>query len=828
MNTIHDARHALQGLGMIDGLAAEEVDEHLGRYLRLHDIGHRGLAFYLCEMQERRLHQSFGYSSTTEYALHRHALSARRTRELLHAGAQLRELVVVDEAFCRQELTWSKVVLLLRVASAEHEQAWLDRAKALGISELKREVRLAKRGGPPRDPDDLKGLPEVRFPVKASLGTVPHEMLETAQRKLTAERGKPATVEEVLEIALGIYLDMERRGEAPGWNHVPSSHYRIHLEPAGPEDDAPLLVRTDDGPYPMDGVVADGVIAAQRSACACCDGEHVVGDAERGSVEHGSLEGGGAADGNAADGNAEPLDSPTPPALRRRVLRRDRHRCRCCGSRMQLHVHHIVLRSEGGRTKAHNLLTLCVRCHALVHAGLLRILGRTTKKARFVDREGQPIHGPDRSVDKGRLLRVDAPPRRSTHAAALGERTVPGPVGRDRVTLASLPSVVDTAWWLRHADLIRCNGDGGLQLRPGVPVADAPSAAERKRPDTSERAFEGLVGREALLDRLRTEGEGARALGEPFPHALFTGPPGTGKTTLAAGVAAHVGARLLRMNGPLVKDVAVLLRRLASLAEGDALFLDEVHAVPRAVLEVLYQAMTEGRLSLTFHERGASGSGAREKAVELTLPRFTVLAATTAPSKLDRAFVSRFGIREHLTPLANEDLAQVASLRARARGFEITAEAAGELAAHARGTPREALRLVDRAIRLAAARGGLMLDLALARDLLARLGYDAQGLDPTEQRCLGLLRAGEGPISERRLAGLLGVDRETLTEEIEPWLFRCGLIRITRRGRVPTPQARGVAPVHRETAPGHLPEFKPFAGRRNSAAHLTLVGGPSA
>ena len=156
MHTIHEARHALEGLGMVDGLAAEQVDEHLGRYLRLDDVGRRGLAFYLCEMQARRLYQSFGYSSTTDYALRRHDLSARRTRELLHAGAQLRELALIDEAFCGHDITWSKVVLLLRVASAEHEAAWLDRARALGISELKREVRLAKRGGPPRDPDDIR------------------------------------------------------------------------------------------------------------------------------------------------------------------------------------------------------------------------------------------------------------------------------------------------------------------------------------------------------------------------------------------------------------------------------------------------------------------------------------------------------------------------------------------------------------------------------------------------------------------------------------------------------------------------------------------------
>ena len=168
-----------------------------------------------------------------------------------------------------------------------------------------------------------------------------------------------------------------------------------------------------------------------------------------------------------------------------------------------------------------------------------------------------------------------------------------------RVTLDDVPEVVDAAWIRRHAGLIQCSGEQGLALRPGTPAADALPAREAAPPLPAEPAFEGLVGRDDLLDRLRTERDGARALGEPFPHTLLTGPAGTGKTTLATGLATLLGARLVRTNGPLVRDVAVLLRLLASLGGGDVLFLDEVHAVPPAVLEILYQAMAEGRLSLT-------------------------------------------------------------------------------------------------------------------------------------------------------------------------------------------------------------------------------------
>ncbi len=152
MCTDTQAQSALEGLHMVDGLAADDVDEYLGRYSRLHDVGRRGLAFYLCEVQERRLYQQFAYNSTYDYARHKHGLSKRRTRELLRVGAQLRELCLIDEAFCAHEIGWTKVLLLLRVASVEHEAAWVEKAKELGINELRREVMLARKGGPPRDP----------------------------------------------------------------------------------------------------------------------------------------------------------------------------------------------------------------------------------------------------------------------------------------------------------------------------------------------------------------------------------------------------------------------------------------------------------------------------------------------------------------------------------------------------------------------------------------------------------------------------------------------------------------------------------------------------
>ena len=219
--------------------------------------------------------------------------------------------------------------------------------------------------------------------------------------------------------------------------------------------------------------------------------------------------------------------------------------------------------------------------------------------------------------------------------------------------------------------------------------------------------------------------------------------------------------------------------RLAELRDGDVLFIDEVHAIPRLVAEFLYEALAEGQLSLSITHAG------RCRSVTLRLPAFTLVGATTDEGQLPGAFVDRFENREQLRYYDVPELAELITQVAQCATIPIDPDAARQLAGVSRQTPREALRLLRRAHREARVAGTTTIDRATVARTLNRLQIDDRGLGPVDRECVAILKARNGdPTGVQRVAGQLGVSAATLERLHEPYLLRLGLIVIVPGGRV--------------------------------------------
>jgi len=476
----------------------------------------------------------------------------------------------------------------------------------------------------------------------------------------------------------------------------------------------------------------------------------------------------------------------------------------------------------------------------------MQLVGAHESKVVFVDSDGRPLQAYRRRVDRAALVelkrvysrcRLDEPgfgngdevggEPLAGHGA--GNAAGDGVDGDLRfVGLEEIPDVIDARWWARHAKLIQMRGGRGLEFHEGFvksgadepPVAAAgidaagidaagidaagidaagidAAGIDAAGIDIGEMSAGwgepvGLVGREAVVARLSREALGCARRDQVFPHMLLAGPPGTGKTTLAVAVARAYGVRMHRAMGTMIQDVPALLRLITGLGEGDCLFVDEIHAMPRAVIETLYEAMEERQLSLTLH------SGNRSRCVCLCLPKVTILAATTEPADLPPALMSRFGVVEYLPYYEVEELTRILLARAEEDGVELARKAAQRIALCGRGTPREALRLMDSVFNQLAARGFQLtrgervLERVLERvtlkrvaKVLSELGYSEEGLSALEQRYLRILRDQCGPVSLHRLAQALGCPEATVKSGIEPRLSGEGLVLFTPRGRVP-------------------------------------------
>lgn len=294
-----------------------------------------------------------------------------------------------------------------------------------------------------------------------------------------------------------------------------------------------------------------------------------------------------------------------------------------------------------------------------------------------------------------------------------------------------------------------------------------------------------FVGQTELKERIGISIDASRVLGVPLDHVLLSGPPGLGKTTLAGIIAHEMGARIRVTTGPALERPGDLAAILSNLDEGDVFFIDEIHRLPRSVEEVLYPAMEDFLLDLVI------GKGPAAQVIRLTLPRFTLVGATTRKGMVSSPLRDRFGIVDRLDYYDPADLAVIVGRSAGILGLEIRPEAGSVIAARSRGTPRIANRLLARVRDYAVARSDGVIDLATADTALTVFQVDGLGLDPVDRAILSVIvsKFGGGPVGLSTLAVAVGEEPETVEAAYEPFLLQSGLLQRTPRGRVATARA---------------------------------------
>jgi holliday junction DNA helicase RuvB len=308
------------------------------------------------------------------------------------------------------------------------------------------------------------------------------------------------------------------------------------------------------------------------------------------------------------------------------------------------------------------------------------------------------------------------------------------------------------------------------------PGPDDSAAETTLRP----RRLAEFVGQSELKAHLGIVLEAARRRGQAPDHLLFSGPPGLGKTTLAGIIATELAAHLHTTSGPAVERAGDLAAILTQLDDGDVLFVDEIHRLPRVVEEVLYPAMEDFQLDIVL------GKGPAARSIRLDLPRFTLVGATTRTGSITGPLRDRFGLVARLDYYTAADLEAIVERAAGILGVTIDPAGCGEIARRARGTPRIANRLLRRVRDFAEVTGDGGVDRATAEEGLAVFGVDERGLDQVDRAILSALcrRFGGGPVGLSTLAISVGEQTETVEDVYEPFLIQQGLIMRTPRGRV--------------------------------------------
>lgn len=298
--------------------------------------------------------------------------------------------------------------------------------------------------------------------------------------------------------------------------------------------------------------------------------------------------------------------------------------------------------------------------------------------------------------------------------------------------------------------------------------------------------FDEYVGQERLKKNLKLAIEAAKKRGEPMDHVLLYGPPGLGKTTMATVIANEMSTQIRVTSGPAIEKAGDLASILTNLADGDVLFIDEIHRLGRAVEEVLYSAMEDYKLDIVI------GKGPAARSVRLDLPKFTVIGATTRTGSLAAPLRDRFGHIHRLEFYSPEEIERIIKRAARLLDSEIDSDAAESLSTRARLTPRIANRLLKRVRDYADVNGDGIIDYPTTKKALELLEIDELGLDPADRNLLKAMleNYGDNPVGLTTMAALTGDEVTTIEDFYEPYLLQLGFIERTPRGRRVTPKAK--------------------------------------